>query len=147
SAAVTQSVTVQAAELQGTTLVGGGTLGDDSIQFSPHGGDASSVDVTMNGTAVGTFTGVTQLIAYGQAGDDAISVRAGINLPAILFGGDGNDQLKGGGGNNILVGGSGDDQLIGGSARDLLIGGAGADQLIGGADDDLLIAGSTTYDD
>jgi Ca2+-binding RTX toxin-like protein len=67
-------------------------------------------------------------------------------LSVELFGGSGNDRLKGGSGPTVLVGGDGDDMLIGGSGRSILIGGNGSDRLIGGSGDDILIAGSTKYD-
>src|SRR5262249_20111505 len=125
-------------------LVVGGTLGGDHIQFSPVGGDG--IAVTINGISQGLFTPTGRLVAYGQAGDDDIQVAGGIQLPAWLFGGDGNDPVNGGNGNNVLLGGAGDDQLVGGTDRDILIGGRGADRLLGNGGDDLLIAGFTTFD-
>lgn len=69
-------------------------------------------------------------------------------MPALLFGGDGNDTIDAGGSsaNNVLVGGAGVDALFGGSGRDLLIGGLGADTLRGGGGDDILIGGYIDYD-
>src|SRR5262245_55587320 len=73
----------------------------------------------------------------------------------MVFGGDGNDLLKAGGGNSVLLGkggddlmlgGSGNDELNGGQGRDFLIGGTGADRLNGGPGGDILIAGFTAYD-
>lgn len=50
----------------------------------------------------------------------------------VLFGGDGNDQLEGLGGDDTLFGGAGQDALDGGAGRDFLLGGDG-DDLLGGA--------------
>src|SRR5207244_10343257 len=94
----------------------------------------------------GTFAPTGKVLAFGEAGDDDIQVAGGISLPAWLYGGDGNDRLKGGAGNNVLEGGNGDDTLIGGRGRNLLIGGLGADRIIGNAGDDLLISGTTAFD-
>src|SRR5262249_49909240 len=128
-----------------TALVVGGTTGKDTIVFNPGGG-SGTVQVLINGVSQGTYSPTGHLIAYGQAGDDSIQVTGSLSLPSLLFGGAGNDTLKGGSGNNILVGGAGNDSLTGGSGRDLLIGGTGADTLNGNGDDDLLIAGTTDYD-
>src|SRR5205807_682916 len=83
---------------------------------------------------------------YG--GDDAIYLRGGLSVPALLFGGDGNDTLdaSGSSANNVLVGGAGNDWLYGGSGRDLLIGGLGADTLRAGGGGAILIGGYTDYD-
>jgi Ca2+-binding RTX toxin-like protein len=54
--------------------------------------------------------------------------------------------LTGGDGNDILIGGAGNDSISGGNGNDILIGGAGADNLTGGAGDDILIAAGTIYD-
>jgi Ca2+-binding RTX toxin-like protein len=63
-----------------------------------------------------------------------------------IFGGAGNDSLKGGGGTDIIVGGDGDDLVHGQGGRDVLIGGDGADRIVGQTDDDILVAGYSTHD-
>jgi probable HAF family extracellular repeat protein len=145
STAATQAVTIQSAEIQGDTLAVGGTLGDDTIIFTPAG-NSGGVNVSVNGVSQGPFTPSARILAYGQAGNDDIQVAGSISLSAWLFGGDGNDRLKGGAGNNVLEGGNGDDTLIGGKGRDLLIGGLGADRIVGGPGDDLIIGGTTAFD-
>src|SRR5262249_26697297 len=148
--ALTQAVRTVAletdpADATKTALFVGGTAGNDTIVFNPGGG-SGTLQVILNSISQGTFSPTGHLIAYGDAGDDTIQVAGSIRLPALLFGGDGNDTIKGGNGNNILVGGAGNDSLIGGSGRDLLIGGTGADTLTGNGDDDILIAGTTDDD-
>ncbi|HMC64371.1 MAG TPA: hypothetical protein VKI65_05480, partial [Gemmataceae bacterium] len=128
-----------------TALVVRGTAGNDTIVFSP-GGNSGDITVKLNGVSLGTFHPTGRIIAYGQAGDDDIQVAGSITLPTWLYGGDGNDRLKGGSGPNVLLGGAGDDLLVGGSNRDILIDGTGADRLVGNANDDILIAGRTTFD-
>jgi Ca2+-binding RTX toxin-like protein len=86
---------------------------------------------------------------YGTPNDDVI------NGPwyedVIIYGGDGNDELKGFGDTNVLYGEDGNDTLLGASGVDILIGGEGHDKLYGsyGADwlsgdsgNDLLIGGN-----
>jgi streptogramin lyase len=123
-----------------------GTAGDDKILFNPGGGQGGTVKVLVNNLPQGVFSPTGRLIAYGGAGNDDIEVAGSITLPAWLYGGEGNDRLKGGCGNNVLIGGAGDNELIGGPGQDLLIGGSGSSTLIAGSGDDLLIAGTTAYD-
>src|SRR5262249_25621717 len=106
---------------------------------SPAAGGA--VQVQINGSAVGTFTPMSRIVVYAQAGDDDVQVAAGISLPAWLYGGDGNDRLQGGAGNDVLLSQGGHGLVVGGAGRDLLIGGTGADRIVGNDDDDILIAG------
>lgn len=60
------------------------------------------------------------------------TIRDAPNSDGLLIGGDGQDWLFGGAGNDILLGGDGDDRLIGGADRDRLLGEGGNDELIGG---------------
>jgi Ca2+-binding RTX toxin-like protein len=61
-----------------------------------------------------------------------------LSKPAIIpvFGGAGNDTIKGSSGADILVGGDGDDKLYGNNGDDILVGGAGNDVLYGGRGND-----------
>src|SRR5262249_45706094 len=102
---------------------------------------------------VGTFSapgGVAfaHLLVNGSGGDDYISLAVGLTVPALLFGGDGNDTLDAGGSsaNNLLVGGARNDWLYGGSGRDRVTGGLRADTLRGGGGDDILIGCTTDHD-
>jgi hypothetical protein len=149
---LTTTVTILAVALQPdpcnpgqTALAVGGTTGNDTIVFHAVG-DAGDVGVILNGVEQGTFHPTGRLLAFGQAGDDDIQVADPLANAAWLYGGDGNDRLKGGTGNNVLVGGDGNDTLIGGQGRNLLIGGAGSDQLVSGPGDDVLIGGTTAWD-
>lgn len=150
-----QTVTVVAAEMQGQTLVIGGTTNADTIVVSPND-SGGRVKVVLNGALVGVYQ-PDDIVVYGQAGNDTITLgttRIGnktyyVTDPALLFGGDGNDTIdtRGSTASNVLLGGAGADQLYGGSARDLLFGGLGADILRGGGGDDLLVGGLTDFDD
>jgi Ca2+-binding RTX toxin-like protein len=65
----------------------------------------------------------------------------GGNLPGIISGTDGNDDMDGEGGDDLLFGNGGNDTLLGGAGNDHLFGGAGNDVLDGGAGDDVLDGG------
>jgi hypothetical protein len=152
SAIETRALTVNIVDMQAdpldpsrTALVVGGTLGNDRIQFGPTG-TRGQVIVMFNGVSLGTFAPTGRIIAYGQAGDDILQVSTGIRLGSILMGGDGNDRLQGGSGDDVLVGGAGDDWLKGNDGHDVLLGGAGLDYLVGSLGDDLLVGEATPID-
>jgi len=89
----------------------------------------------------------SRVVVYAQAGDDDVTVAASIARPAWLYGGAGDDRLRGGsGGERAARRGPGTIFSSAGSSRDLLIGGTGADRLVGNAADDVLVAGYTMYD-
>jgi VCBS repeat-containing protein len=90
---------------------------------------------------------VSKVIVYGLDGNDDIKVHSNTNVNAWLFGGGGDDKLRGGDLADVLIGGDGDDQIDGKDGRDLLIGGDGADKLKGHKDEDILVAATTLYDD
>ena len=82
-------------------------------------------------------SGVVHGRVYGGAGDDQL--RGGDAIDALL-GEAGNDVLLGRGGDDQLTGGGGSDLLRGGNDDDTLSGGKGADQLFGQNGDDGLSA-------
>lgn len=114
-----------------------GTARDDTIeirQFNPPETSLQLLEVLSGGQRVGLFDAhyVSRGIeVFGRAGNDTIDL-SGIGLdsqgePIIsrVFGGDGNDVLTGGAGNDVLLGGNGDDRLNGMGGTDYLFGGAG----------------------
>lgn len=123
-----------------TALYVGGTADDDKINLSP-GSASGEVEVTLNGTPEGVFTPTGRIVVYALAGNDDVQVTGDVANDAWIFGGDGNDRLKGGVANDVLLGDDGDDLLVGKRGRDLLIGGRGSDRIIGQTDDDILISG------
>lgn len=58
-----------------------------------------------------------------------------------VWGGGGDDQLRGRGGDDRLFGGSGRDDLRGGSGADRIFGGGGSDRIEGGTGFDLMVGG------
>ncbi|MFG6098754.1 calcium-binding protein [Leptothoe sp. ISB3NOV94-8A] len=104
----------------------------------------------FNRLNLGLFTltneGIEQFEINGQGGDDSFTIGdlTGSEVESVLFsGGEGNDFLNASGTLTPVTadGGDGDDILIGGAGNDILIGGDGADLLIGGAGNDILIGG------
>jgi uncharacterized delta-60 repeat protein len=153
--AASASITIKAAELQGSSLFVGGTTGADTILIKPT--DAlGDLNVNINGVDEGTYRPTDQLIVYTQAGNDTVRLKGLkehdrsilVGVQALLFAGGGNDVLdaRGSAANNALVGGAGNDVLYGGKGQDLLIGGGGADKLVAGKGGDILIGGSTDFD-
>jgi VCBS repeat-containing protein len=147
----TPGVTFQTDPCDATALalVVRGTSGDDNIDIR-SAGNSGQIQVSIRSDTFNfknsyapTFS---RLIIYGLEGNDRITVQSTVKLPALLFGGDGDDDLQAGGGPTALVGGDGNDHLQGGPGRDVLIGGRGSDHLTAGGGDDILIAGYTAYD-
>ena len=62
--------------------------------------------------------------------EDETGTINGGNGNDLLVGGTGNDTINGGNGDDNLDGGTGNDTLIGGSGNDLLTGGKGADTFV-----------------
>jgi 6-phosphogluconolactonase (cycloisomerase 2 family)/Ca2+-binding RTX toxin-like protein len=138
--AATFQTDVEATALIGGVLYVGGTNGDDNIVVNPGGGPADTVHVVLN-CSVYDFKGVTKVVVFALGGDDNVVIAGGLTIPAEVYGGDGNDTLKAGGGPTILDGGAGNDTLVGGRGPDVLIGGTGADVLQAGPGGDVLLAG------
>ena len=162
---VPQSVTY--AHLANGVLTISGTSGDDITGVTKSG---STLRVRRNGV-LETFdaTQVNSLFIYGVDGNDTIDF-SGVNMPAYvdagpgndivtggagndtitggagkdsLYGGDGDDRLNGNGSPNHLYGQGGNDRLYGGVNNDLLDGGGGVDRLFGGDGNDTLLGGSS----
>jgi Ca2+-binding RTX toxin-like protein len=117
-----------------------GDAGNNSIVMRRDGTgrilvNNGAVPIT-GGTA--TIANTSFIQAFGQGGNDTISLdETNGALPAAnLFGGDGNDRLTGGSGDDLLFGQAGADILNGGAGNDLLFGGDGNDVLTGGPGDD-----------
>ena len=126
-------------------LVVYGTTGNDNIQIKSakiHG----QVMVVSGKSKLGPFSPTGRIIVYGLAGNDRITVAANVAVPAMLFGGAGNDTLTGAAANDVLVGGDGNDVLNGGKGSNILLGGAGVDNLKGGRPGNVLVPAATPYD-
>jgi Ca2+-binding RTX toxin-like protein len=117
---------------QADTVIVNGTQGGDVVTVT---GDASGTTVSGLHTQVsikGAEAGVDRLSVNMLAGDDVLDA-SGLAANAILLFADGGD------GDDILIGGAGNDNLSGGNGDDILIGGPGQDTLDGGPGDNILI--------
>ena len=128
-----------------------GTTGNDTIIINPvigpSGTPTNKVVVKVNGVVEGRYVPTGRILVFGNDGNDTITISPKILKSAWVYGGQGDDIIKGGGGADVLLGQEGNDQISGRGGRDVIIGGLDVDQLIGGGANDLLIGGTTTHDD
>ena len=76
---------------------------------------------------------------YGGDGNDVISAGGGNDT---VYAGDGNDRIAAGSGNDFVDGGAGNDRIDAGSGNDFVDGGAGNDVIDGGKGDDTIYGGA-----
>jgi PKD repeat protein len=125
----------------GIMRIGGTSLSD--VILVTHTADNLYLQVAVNGIVVSNTTrlsDISKVRAWGRAGNDRIEV-IDLALMAMLHGGEGDDELTGGAGDDLILGGLGSDKLTGGSGNDFLIGGKGSDRIVGSAGHDILVAG------
>ena len=123
-----------------TAMVLDGTVGNDTLAVSLSG---TKVRLTRNGAIISEreLALVSQLNINGLSGNDTITIAANLLVPAYIFGGDGNDTITGGSGNDTIYGNFGDDFIIGGAGNDSILGGLGADLLSGQSGNDRIFGG------
>jgi len=115
------------------TITINGTNADDVINITENNGV-----VTVSGLAetvtISGFDATDRIVINGLGGDDIINA-SGLGADVLLTanGGDGNDVLLGGTGNDTLNGEAGDDILLGGGVNNVLNGGPGNNVVIPGA--------------
>ncbi len=136
-----------------TTIQIAGSDGRDIIRVRQSNQFAGALKVIVHELDTGTvtiqdnITGVDRIIADGRGGNDHIKIRHNVGtLPTELYGGDGNDRIRGGQGDDFISGGDGYDLISGGNGRDFLVGGLGGDLVIGYNDDDILVSGVYSQD-
>jgi RTX calcium-binding nonapeptide repeat (4 copies) len=132
------------AVLQAGVLTVSGTAHNDSIHVHDVG---LNIVVRIDNTPEQTFSiaRVKHLVVNGGDGNDHIIVGwRSIDLPASIFGNDGNDILEGTEAGDFLHGGAGNDSLVGNGGVDTLVGGSGNDTIRGGAGDDIVNGGAGT---
>ena len=131
-------------------LVVVGSQGSDNIKVETKDANYYRVsirdrdyDVLRQGTIYGD---VDRILVFAQSGNDKVTIDDDVYASAEIWGGAGDDDLKGGRGNDIIMGEAGNDNLWGGDGRDIVIGGIGADRIHGDANDDILVAGFTAFE-
>ena len=92
-------------------------------------------------------TDTTSITIDGRNGSDVILADNNVPIPLFIFGGNGTDQITGGGAGDVIVGGQGGDTVGGNDGNDILIGGASSDAQTGGNGEDIFVGGTTRYDD
>ncbi len=101
----------------------------------------SGLDVIVNELSYQfASSAIRGLKVQAGGGDDRVSIESDLQLPASIFGGDGDDVLLGGAGNDSLDGGRGNDSIGGAAGNDRIVGGADVDFLDDGLGDDFIFA-------
>ena len=139
---VTNGVTVATGDL-GDVLVEAAGQGTDTVNLT---GDDSLAALTfivpnhVENVSVSSSLGILPVTLTGNALDNVLGAESMVGgSAAFLFGGVGNDTLRGGQGDDSLNGGAGNDPMFGGLGNDTLNGGAGIDGMIGQEGDDTFV--------
>ena len=141
----------------------GGYVSSDQLVFTTGAGDDKvgvkqrddgMLDVQVNGESYEVRLGEGQeLTIRAGAGDDVIEVASNVRVNIVVEGGDGNDavttgagddRIDGGRGNDVISSGAGRDDIFGNSGSDTITGGDGVNIIHGGDGDDQVTAGSGT---
>ena len=122
-----------------------GTEVADTIRVRPAK-SPEQFRVVVNGeAAVFARADVSRIEIHALGGDDDVTAfESGgkIDIPMLIFGGEGDDILAGGSASDTIYGGPGNDRIYGLGGDDLLVGGNGDDTLIGGFGNDTLLGGN-----
>jgi VCBS repeat-containing protein len=125
----------------------------DTFMVKAADGTATTVKVTINGTADGPVAAPAVFTGTGDANDFDTKDIANIKATAVTFNGSGNasetvygsnsvDNIDGKNGADKIYGFGGNDNLQGGPDVDEIYGGAGDDTIGGGSDIDTIYGGS-----
>jgi Ca2+-binding RTX toxin-like protein len=108
------------------------TNGEDAVTVAGNGPAAQVDGLSARVSIAGAVAGSDRLTVRALAGDDVVDA-SGLAANSVLLTSDGGD------GDDVLIGGAGNDTLLGGADDDVLIGGLGADTLDGGPGDNVVI--------
>ncbi|MBB6600132.1 M91 family zinc metallopeptidase [Luteimonas sp. MC1825] len=105
--------------------------GDDKVGVRQR--DDGTLDVQVNGENYEVRLGQGQeLTIRAGAGDDVIEVASNVQVNIVIEGGDGDDAITTGAGDDRIDGGAGDDVISSGAGRDDVFGNSGNDTITGG---------------
>src|SRR3954447_3026360 len=121
-------------------LVVQGTDAADNIRIVERGTQLTVRDSSGTNVFDLNATPIDEVDVAGGGGNDRIRLT-GLDIPATVDAGAGNDQVFAGAEDDTLTGGDGTDHLRGGAGDDDLTGGNGSDTLLGGDGDDTLNGG------
>ncbi len=116
-----------------------GTAGNDVAVVGQQGTDLQVVNLKPTVTVSASSPANDHLVVAALDGDDVVDASGVSGASALL-------SLDGGNGDDVLIGGPGNDTISGGAGDDVLIGGDGIDTLDGGPGDDTLIQGENNTD-
>ncbi|MDX2197794.1 MAG: calcium-binding protein [Phycisphaerae bacterium] len=117
---------------QADNIIVTGTSGDDVATLAGDSSGTSVFGLAAQINITGTEAANDRVTINTLAGDDVVEA-SGLAAGAIQLtanGGDDDDVLVGGAGNDVLSGGNGDDVLLGGPGTDTLDGGSGSNVVI-----------------
>ncbi|MFO1001132.1 MAG: Calx-beta domain-containing protein [Planctomycetaceae bacterium] len=142
------TVTVSAVNAgPGVTLINGvlkivATNGNDELQINKVGNQYQIVACFLNSTMIRYSVNQVQSIEIDMlAGNDHVNINNSVTIPVTVRGGDGNDDIKGGGGPDLIYGGAGNDDIDAGSGNDTVYADAGNDDVTGEDGNDTLYGG------
>lgn len=126
-----------------------GTVRRDFIEVQKRA-DKGELKVELNARETEyPLNSVTRIVIRGLGGNDVIgySGRDGrLDVPGSISGGDGNDVIEGGNGDDTIAGDAGNDVIEGKSGNDSLLGGDGDDRIEGHGGQDVLRGGDGNDD-
>jgi len=101
-----------------------------------------SLNVTVNGEAYKVEMAQDQALTLRTGGgNDTIDVASDVKVNLIVDGGDGDDTITTGAGNDIVDGGAGNDTIKTGAGSDDVFGNSGVDTIDAGAGNDVVYGG------
>lgn len=130
--------------LLGTTfndeLIGGPTanVGDLDEIRQTTGVNQTLTNTSVTGQGTDVLTNIDRAMLLISGSSDVTIDSTGFSGDVTAFGGNGNDKIFLGPGNDFAIGSAGDDEIHGGSGNDSLNGAAGRDMLFGDAGNDVL---------
>ena len=119
-------------DLAADNVVVNATNADDAVTITGAGPNAQVAGLAARVSVSGASAANDRLTVNGLGGADVIDA-SGVAAGSILL------TLDGGDSDDVLVGGAGDDTLRGGAGDDVLLGGPGNDTLDGGPGDNVVI--------